>query len=80
MHGVPVSRELKLVERFTRVAEDALDWRVRVEDPPVYAQPWTLELPLKRDMSYTLYEYACHEGNRAVGNILGAARVLERRR
>ena len=79
MHGVPVSPELKLVERFTRVAEDALDWRVRVEDPPVYTQPWTLELPLERNMSYTLYEYACHEGNRAVGNILGAARVLERR-
>ena len=77
MHGVPVSRSLKLVERFTRVAEDALDWQVRVEDPEVYTGPWTLELPLKRDMSYTLYEYACHEGNRAVSNILGNARHAE---
>ena len=77
MHGVPVSRALKLVERFTRVAEDALDWQVRVEDPGVYTAPWTLELPLKRDMSYTLYEYACHEGNRAVSNILGNARHAE---
>ena len=77
VHGVPVSRSLKLVERFTRVGEDALDWQVRVEDPEVYTGPWTLELPLKRDMSYTLYEYACHEGNRAVSNILGNARHAE---
>ena len=77
MHGVPVSRSLRLVERFTRVAEHALDWQVRVEDPEVYTEPWTLELPLERDMSYTLYEYACHEGNRAVSNILGNARHAE---
>lgn len=79
MHGVPVSADLRLVERFTRVAEDVLDWRVRVEDPGVYTRPWTLELPLRRDMSYRLYEYACHEGNRAVTGILGGARHVERR-
>ena len=80
MHGVPVSPELRLVERFTRVAEDVLDWQVRVEDPNVYTRPWTLELPLRRDMSYDLYEYACHEGNRAVTGILGGARHEERQR
>ena len=80
MHGVPVSPELRLAERFTRVAEDVLDWQVRVEDPIVYTQPWTLELPLRRDMSYDLYEYACHEGNRAVTGILGGARHEERQR
>ena len=78
MHGVPVSQALKLVERFTRVADDILDWQVRVEDPEAYTQPWTLELPLRRDMSYTVYEYACHEGNRAVTGILGSARHFER--
>ncbi len=78
MHGVPVSHELKLVERFTRVADDILDWQVQVEDSQTYTQPWTLELPLRRDMDYTLYEYACHEGNRAVTGILGGARHLER--
>ena len=77
MHGVPVSEELRLVERFTRVSEDVLDWQVRVEDPNVYTQPWTLDLPLRRDMSYTIYEYACHEGNRAVTGILGGARHVE---
>ena len=79
VHGVPVSRALTLVERFTRVAEDILDWQVLVEDPNVYTQPWTLELPLRRDPDYTIYEYACHEGNRAVTGILGGARHVERR-
>ena len=78
MHGVPVTTNLRLVERFTRVAEDILDWEVRVEDPEVYTQPWTLELPLVRDPDYILYEYACHEGNRAVTGILGGARHTER--
>ena len=78
MHGVPVSTNLRLVERFTRVAEDILDWEVRVDDPEVYTQPWTLELPLARDPDYILYEYACHEGNRAVTGILGGARYTER--
>ncbi len=79
MHGVPVSPELRLVERFTRVAPGVLDWQVRVEDPNVYTQPWTLELPLRLDNDYTIYEYACHEGNRAVTGILGGARHVELR-
>ena len=78
MHGVPVTRDLRVVERFTRVSEDILDWRVTIEDPQVYAAPWTLELPLTRDPAYDLYEYACHEGNYSVPNILRGARVKER--
>ncbi len=78
MHGVPVSRDLRLVERFTRLSDNILDWQVRVEDPDTYTAPWTLEIPLRQDMNYTVYEYACHEGNRAVANILSTARHLER--
>ena len=78
MHGVPVTRDLRVVERFTRVSEDILDWRVTVEDPQIYTAPWTLELPLTRDPTYDLYEYACHEGNYSVPNILRGARVKER--
>ena len=77
MHGVPVSRDLRVIERFTRTSEDILDWTVTVEDPNVYTRPWTLELPLQRNPTYDLYEYACHEGNRAVSGILGGARVAE---
>ena len=78
MHGVPLTRDLRVVERFTRVSEDILDWRVTVEDPQIYTAPWTLELPLTRDPAYNLYEYACHEGNYSVPNILRGARVKER--
>ena len=78
MHGVPVTRDLRVVERFTRVSEDVLDWRATVEDPQIYTAPWTLELPLTRDPAYDLYEYACHEGNYSVPNILRGARVQER--
>ena len=78
MHGVPVTRGLRVVERFTRVSEDVIDWRATVEDPEVYTAPWTLELPLTRDPAYDLYEYACHEGNYSVPNILRGARVKER--
>ena len=72
MHGVRVTRDLKVVERFTRVSEDVLHWEATIEDPSVYTQPWTMELPLTRDPAYDLYEYACYEGNRAVSNILRA--------
>ena len=78
MHGVPVTRDLRVVERFTRVSEDVLDWRATVDDPQIYTAPWTLELPLTRDPAYNLYEYACHEGNYSVPNILRGARVQER--
>lgn len=77
MHGVPVSPDLRVIERFTRLSDDLLDWRVTVEDPQVYTGPWSLELPLTRDPSYDLFEYACHEGNYAVPNILRGARVKE---
>jgi len=77
MLGVPVSRDLHVVERFTRVSEDVLEWRVTVDDPQVFTRPWTLELPLTWDPEYDLYEYACHEGNYSVANSLRGARVKE---
>lgn len=77
MLGVPVSRDLHVVEQFTRVSEDVLEWRVTVDDPQVFTRPWTLELPLTRDPEYDLYEYACHEGNYSVANSLRGARVKE---
>jgi len=78
MLGVPASRDLHVVERFTRVSEDVLEWRVTVDDPQMYTRPWTLELPLTRNPQYDLYEYACHEGNYSVANSLRGARVKEK--
>jgi hypothetical protein len=69
---------LHLVERFRRVDADTLDYRVTVEDPETYLRPWTLQLPLKKDAGYEIYEYACQEGNHYIENILTTARAKEK--
>ena len=76
--GIPQTEDLLVVERFRRVSADTIEYEVTVEDPPIYTRPWKIAMPLTRDPGYDLYEYACHEGNRAVELILGGARVSER--
>jgi len=72
------SDQLKITERYTRTAADKLVLRLTVEDPGTWTGPWTLELPLQRDDKYGMFEYACHEGNLAMFNILSGARADER--
>jgi len=79
IRGVPHSDALKLVERFTRVDADTINYEVTIEDPNVYTRPWTVAIPLTRDDSYQIFEYACHEGNRAIENVLSIARNAEKR-
>lgn len=70
-----VSNDVLLTERFTRVADDKIHYSFTIDDPELYTQPWTAEMPM-----YTgedLYEYACHEGNYAMRAILAGARRLE---
>ncbi|HTM29768.1 MAG TPA: hypothetical protein VL263_00610 [Vicinamibacterales bacterium] len=76
--GIPQSTALRIVERFTRVSPDRIDYEARVEDPEIFTRPWTLAFPLTRDDEYRIYEYACHEGNSAVEGILRGARYQER--
>ena len=78
MRGIPHSDELHVVERFTRISEDVINYSVTITDPKVYTAPWTVALPLNRDPSYLMFEYACHEGNLALPNALRAGRVRER--
>ena len=66
-----------LVERFTRVGPDTLQYEFTVEDPETFARPWTAVLPLTRSED-PMFEYACHEGNHAMVNILAGARAEER--
>lgn len=77
LKGVPVSEELHVTERFTRVSADTILWEARITDPPNYTQPFTISMPLTADREYDMYEYACHEGNYAVPNILKAGRARE---
>jgi hypothetical protein len=72
------SDKLKITERYTRVDEDTLVLRLTVEDSETWTAPWTLELPLQRDDGYGMFEYACHEGNLAMFNILSGHRADER--
>jgi hypothetical protein len=72
------SGDLKIVERFTPIDENTLSWEVRFEDPATWVAPWALEMPLKRSAEATPFEYACHEGNRGLENILSSARAAER--
>ena len=78
IRGIPHSQELSVVERFTRISEDVINYSVTVTDPKVYTAPWTVALPLNRDPSYFMFEYSCHEGNLALPNALRAGRVRER--
>ena len=68
---------LKLVERFTRTAPDKIEWTVTVDDPTTWSRPWTFAIPLTMNDQEAIFEYACHEGNQAIKNILNAARAAE---
>ncbi len=76
--GTPASDALRLVERFTRVADDRIDYEVTIEDPKTYARPWKILLPFTTQPGYQLLPYECHEGNLAIANILSAARSEDR--
>jgi hypothetical protein len=73
------SADLKLTERFTRVNANTLNYEATIDDPKTWTKPWTILIPLKRDDNYQLLEYACHEGNVAMGDILSGARAEEAR-
>ena len=76
--GARHTAALKITERFTRTAADTIDYKITIDDPQTWTAPWTMQMPLKRDDNYGMYEYACHEGNYALHNILSGARADER--
>jgi hypothetical protein len=75
--GVMQTPSLHVVERFTRVDADTINYEVTIEDPEMYSKPWKVAMPLTRDPGYQIFEYACHEGNRVVENVLKGARTQE---
>jgi hypothetical protein len=76
--GIPQSESLHVVERFTRTGPDTIAYEATIDDPPLYSRPWKVAFPLTRDDNYRIYEYACHEGNHAVENVLSAGRALDK--
>jgi hypothetical protein len=76
--GIPQSEALHVVERFTRTNPETISYEVTIDDPPMYSRPWKAAFPLTRDEKYKIYEYACHEGNHAVENVLSGGRKLDK--
>ena len=72
------SENMRLVERFTRVAEDTIRYQFTVDDPAMWARPWSAEMPMKKTIG-PLFEHACHEGNYGLYNTLNGARVEEKK-
>ena len=73
------SREyMRLVERFTLLDATTMQYEYTVNDPTVFTRPWTVRMPMKRS-DEQIYEYACHEGNHSMGNMLRSARAVEQR-
>jgi hypothetical protein len=77
-NGAVHSQNLTLVERLRRVDEDTLRYEFTVNDTDTYTQPWTVAFDLDSRPGYEIYEYACHEGNYGLANMLSAARAEER--
>jgi hypothetical protein len=75
--GISQSEALHVVERFQRVSPDVLRYEVVITDPNEYTKPWKVSMPLSRDQSYQLLEYACQEGNHAVENVLRGGRAQD---
>jgi hypothetical protein len=71
------SASLTLIERLTRVDAKTINYEATVVDPETWLKPWTMLIVLKSDSHYQLLEYACHEGNYAIGDILSGARAEE---
>jgi hypothetical protein len=67
---------LRVTERFTRVDRDTLMYQFTVDDPQSFTRPWSGEIPMKK-VEGPIFEYACHEGNLAMENILSIARAEE---
>ncbi len=76
--GTVNSTSLHLVEKFAKTAPDTVHYEFTVDDPVTYTAPWTVALDLNSKRGYQIYEYACHEGNYGLRNMLSASRAEDR--
>jgi len=69
--------DTRVVERFTRIDANTIKYEFTVSDSTAYTQPWTAMVPIER-IPGPIFEYACHEGNHAMSNILSGSRADEK--
>jgi hypothetical protein len=77
-NNIPTSHALRILERFTRVDDDTVNYEATIEDPIVFTRPWTVAYPFRRNPTYVIFEYACHEGNYALANLLSGSQAEQR--
>jgi hypothetical protein len=73
------SSALKTTERFKPTGAETIDWSIRFEDPHTWTRPWSFGMLLTRDPQSQVFEYACHEGNEGMRNMLKVARDAEKK-
>jgi hypothetical protein len=71
----PTTERMKTTERLTRVNNETMIYEITTEDPVVLTRPWTARFPLRLDNGYQWWEYACHEGNRAIPDYISTSRA-----
>jgi hypothetical protein len=75
--GARHSDHMRIVERFTRIDPEMIDYEVHVDDAATFTKPWTMRLTITKQPDYQIFEYGCHEGNIAMRNALSAERAYE---
>ena len=71
-------KNLRAIERFTRISPKQVEWTLTIDDPTVYTRQWTRSLPMTKDDTQPIHEYACHEGNTGMANLLSAGRFIDK--
>ena len=69
---------IRVIERFTRIAPDKVEWTVTLDDPATWTRPWTYSYPMTINDEKPIFEYACHEGNFGMSNLLSAGRLADK--
>jgi hypothetical protein len=70
---------MRLIERFTRIGPKTVEWTATIDAPSIWSRPWTYSYPMTEDNTQPIFEYACHEGNYGLANILTAGRAEEKK-
>ena len=70
--------KVRVIERFTRIAPDKVEWTVTIDDATTFLRPWTYSYPMTINDAKPIFEYACHEGNFGMANLLSAGRLADK--
>jgi hypothetical protein len=76
--GGTLSEDARLIERFTRAADNSINYELTIDDPKTYQGLWKIGFPITHEPGYEIYEYACHEGNMAMRNMITGTAYVEK--